>query len=564
MNAEIREFIQKLVKFIFAPPAAFSGKDEKGAKCWFNSQKQLHRKTGPAMITVDGRKVWLLYGKPFRLWGPTMIEEKKGVKLWLDEDSRPHRVGGAAVDLGDGQKFFFSHGKVTGIGAIDVKHRGNLEVTTYRDDRKEWKRDGKLHREDGPAVEGANKSINLEWKEWWIDGKRHRVDGPAVEYSDDKSSVYSDGKTAEYSMGRKEWWLNGECHREGYPAVIYTNGSEKWLRHGKLHRDDGPAKTTPFRENVPSGFWGQKKWFIDGKLHREDGPAVEMAAGTKKWYRYGFLHRIDGPAVEDTKGNKEWWVNGVPHREDGPAIDRVSGKQWFCEGRLHRENGPAIERRYGTSTEEISREWYRRGKRHREDGPAVEIGAVPESQLQRAKASYEKIGPCNDHGTHQRFSYHYIREFPSRERYFGDREWWVKSKLHREDGPAIERLDGTKKWYRWGRLHREDGPAVEYPKGSKEWWLKGKLHRKDGPAVEVADGQTVWNLYNPDWDSTSQWRGYNALRRTQAEEWLAQPPKWGKGHQSHQGKEWWIKGTQLTEEEFRVAQEKRFKPEQGV
>ena len=82
-----------------------------------------------------------------------------------------------------------------------------------------------------------------------------------------------------------------------YPAVIYTNGSEKWLRHGKLHREDGPAKTTPFREKVLGQFWGQKKWFFDGKLHREGGPAIEMANGTKKWYRDGHLHREYGPAV---------------------------------------------------------------------------------------------------------------------------------------------------------------------------------------------------------------------------------------------------------------------------
>jgi hypothetical protein len=39
-----------------------------------------------------------------------------------------------------------------------------------------WYKDGKLHREDGPAIEWS-----FGTKEWWVAGKRHRLDGPAVE-----------------------------------------------------------------------------------------------------------------------------------------------------------------------------------------------------------------------------------------------------------------------------------------------------------------------------------------------------------------------------------------------
>jgi hypothetical protein len=37
---------------------------------------------------------------------------------------------------------------------------------------------GKLHREDGPAVEWSNGS-----KEWYLNGKIHKEDGPAIEAS---------------------------------------------------------------------------------------------------------------------------------------------------------------------------------------------------------------------------------------------------------------------------------------------------------------------------------------------------------------------------------------------
>jgi len=60
------------------------------------------------------------------------------------------------------------------------------EVAVLDSGTKEWRLNGKRHREDGPAVEwwdGRN--------DWWLNGKRHREDGPAIE-------------RASY----KEWWLN--------------------------------------------------------------------------------------------------------------------------------------------------------------------------------------------------------------------------------------------------------------------------------------------------------------------------------------------------------------------
>ena len=52
-----------------------------------------------------------------------------------------------------------------------------------------WFMDGKLHREDGPAIEWAGGD-----REWYLNGKRHREDGPAVERAD----------------GYKEWYLNNK------------------------------------------------------------------------------------------------------------------------------------------------------------------------------------------------------------------------------------------------------------------------------------------------------------------------------------------------------------------
>ena len=72
---------------------------------------------------------------------------------------------------------------------LTLKLKDSCKVNIYYGD-KFWHQNNKRHREDGPAVEYANRD-----KRWYQNGKLHRLDGPAVEYAD----------------GGKDWWHNGEC-----------------------------------------------------------------------------------------------------------------------------------------------------------------------------------------------------------------------------------------------------------------------------------------------------------------------------------------------------------------
>ena len=63
------------------------------------------------------------------------------------------------------------------------------KVKVYSD-RTEWfNLEGKLHREDGPAVECSN-----GYKSYYINGKYHREDGPAVEWANGTKYYYINGK----------------------------------------------------------------------------------------------------------------------------------------------------------------------------------------------------------------------------------------------------------------------------------------------------------------------------------------------------------------------------------
>ena len=72
---------------------------------------------------------------------------------------------------------------------------------------KRWYVDGKLHREDGPAVERTDSS---RYKAWFIKNKLHRLDGPAVEDAHGTKEYWIDDKLysfEEWDRLRKMLWL---------------------------------------------------------------------------------------------------------------------------------------------------------------------------------------------------------------------------------------------------------------------------------------------------------------------------------------------------------------------
>jgi hypothetical protein len=108
-------------------------------------------------------------------------------------------------------------------------------------------------------------------KTWRQDGRLHREDGPAVELAN----------------GHREWYRHGDLHRENGPAFEAPNGEKGWWRNGQLHRTDGPAVT-----GADSQAWS---WYENGRPHRLDGPAY-MDEGAPVWCVRGF--RLEDADVE--------------------------------------------------------------------------------------------------------------------------------------------------------------------------------------------------------------------------------------------------------------------------
>jgi energy-coupling factor transporter ATP-binding protein EcfA2 len=83
----------------------------------------------------------------------------------------------------------FASGKSALRECIHNKIMQEYKVKVYADGSKFWYQNGKLHREDGPAIEWSDGN-----REWYKNGKLHREDGPAVEDADGYKVWYIEGK----------------------------------------------------------------------------------------------------------------------------------------------------------------------------------------------------------------------------------------------------------------------------------------------------------------------------------------------------------------------------------
>lgn len=174
--------------------------------------------------------------------------------------------------------------------------------------------DGKLHRDDGPAVEYKDGT-----KEYWKHGKQYdsefKNEKPHVKVTPVEGTPYKkieithpDG-TVEYAIKYPTGMIEyrnkkGQIHRDGdKPAVIEPGGGKVWYKNGIRSRDnDLPAVEYPHA----------KYWYSpQGNRHRDnDLPAVEFTNGSKHWYQYGDLHREGKPAVIDSDGTIQYWERG--------------------------------------------------------------------------------------------------------------------------------------------------------------------------------------------------------------------------------------------------------------
>ncbi len=314
-------------------------------KRWCNKDGKLHRDNDlPAIVYHTGSKLWYKNGFRHRDKDLPAVEYNGGYKAWykngfihretLDENG----VLNPAIINSNDEKFYYLNDEEIDIEQWKKENTELAKIVT--DDEceissngtKRWYKDGKLHRDnDLPAI-----VYHTGRNVWYKNGKLHRDnDLPAVNFAD----------------GYKEWYKNGFIHRETLdengvlnPAIInindekfyYLNDEEIDIEQWKKENIKAEKIVTDDECEISSN--GTKRWYKDGKLHRDnDLPAIVYHTGSKLWYKNGFRHREnDSPVVEYNDGYKAWYKNGFIHRETldengvlNPAIINSNDKKYY-------------------------------------------------------------------------------------------------------------------------------------------------------------------------------------------------------------------------------------------
>lgn len=491
-----------------------------GTILYENDKGRLHREDGPALINSQG-EFWYWNGSQHRVDGPAVILKDGSTSYYLNgiRYAMPDFKSALSQRAGSSKAY---EEKQKRARANACKGYNSSQLTFDENDNQRWEKDGKLHRENGPAL------IDSKSRQWYRNGLLHREDGPAiVNNNGDKIWCFnglvhrSKGPAKEYANGDRIWYWRGKIHRRNNPAAIYANGDKHWKINGVFHREDGPAIE---KAN------GEKIWFVDGikidncekykkalENHNKDCKIVDdmkrrqairqekksgrfnFNDGNTEIYVDGKLHCINGPAVCTGQGQGLYYLNGerFSFKEDyekakekflekspivhdvATRVEAIANKytgilklkngdiEYYLNGQLHREDGPATTRANGEQY------WYLNGQLHREDGPAV-INSVTSNKYYlngRNVSEYEvaKIDPS------------------------GSKVWRnSKGLLHRSNGPAIICPNGTKYYYQNGQRHRDYGPAVIFNDGVKQFWKHDKLHREIGPAIEFSKNIGLW------------------------------------------------------------------------
>ena len=83
---------------------------------------------------------------------------------------------------------------------------------------------------------------------------------------------------------------------DGVEVIFTHEGVQVFYKHGREHREDGPAKIWPN---------GYCEWWFKGMLHRTDGPAIEWSDGTVSWACYSDICSFDEWCQKTKKTNDE-------------------------------------------------------------------------------------------------------------------------------------------------------------------------------------------------------------------------------------------------------------------
>lgn len=359
---------------------------------------------------------------------------------------------------------------------------------------KKWFKDGKKHREDGPAVQYPN-GIGY----WYTHGKFKESPKSGSPSKENMNSTFFFKDTPLIKRPKKSDYIEVlpvsaeefDCTQKGWfeklkekKPVVNVKQQEKvplpWLNEKTIYISTiYLGDNEPYPENFTGKIVrdsGILEWRHNGKYHRENGPAV-IFPDYLSFYQYGEFRgslprtMFSDRAIETFKRANDPFEDlaamfpGLDSKFTGKIIHAdEAGFSCYFRGLLHHETGPALQTWDGTQ------KWYKHGKLHRLDGPAVE-------NMHWNKWTSEEYwvnGIKFDLAEYERF---------------------IDTKLSSISCKSIEEIpmtyigmvlfeSGIKAWYKEGKLHRKYGPAVIFPSGKASYYQDG-IETTEFPEIDL-------------------------------------------------------------------------------
>jgi hypothetical protein len=211
-----------------------------GTKSWFKDGLY-HREDGPACEYSNGIKCWYKNGKRHRLDGPA-VEWVNGEKQWyLEGQFFSEKVWKEKVE-----KLKESKVETLKVKSTSEVPKNFTGIVEYPNGDKSWYKEGRRHREDGPAIEYQDGH-----KEWWVEGTLLRkepshvgtieMNTNKITHQEQINSVYIDDPSLINGID----WLKWTKDNKYTGTAVASNGATHWFKDGKRHREDGPASMFP-------------------------------------------------------------------------------------------------------------------------------------------------------------------------------------------------------------------------------------------------------------------------------------------------------------------------------
>lgn len=440
-------------------------------------------------------------GSPDGEWTPSKIIDLKwnvsDNSIWMRfdnqdqawcKDGKAHREDGPAYIFDDGEEIYFLDGKRLERSdweqQIKLKHPHLIEQgqPTKKKITKRTSKKALLKQIEELRKDKIWKKIVENWED--------RADDLFIELENYIKQLTKDGDNLYVKFSGKEgeeYYKNGKLHNDSGYAILFPWGVKEWYKDGKLHREDGPAVVTKdaVRYYLDNRNYAKKTW---------EKKVAELKNGpqTLKSKEVFELSKEKQELFDKLRQDKNWSyllpskVIDISQKNDAYVYFKYKNnnneyvESWMMNGKYHRIDEPAF------ICDNGEKYWYQNNNLHRLDGPADErYNGYWVNGIYLLKDQFE-IEQQKRKDLVKKHNYVVVDwidviDFKEDEK---EKTLYINTTVRHAAHETNAKNGNSKRWFKNGVLHREDGPAVVWDNGSCHYWLNGKnLSQKEWAAL---------------------------------------------------------------------------------